>query len=133
VIWPVGAMMVLTFVLVVFYMRYQREPGLDIGSHFKKYVAVVAFGTVAYSLNLLPYVGVKRSCFAYHYMPALMYAELVTPITMDRVFGPKYMGLATKLLLVLYTAGFLYFAPWIYALPLSADEHAARRWLRRWD
>ena len=32
-----------------------------------------------------------------------------------------------------FLAGFAYFAPWVYALPLDADQHAARRWLKRWD
>ena len=129
-----GALMLLTIVLVIFYLRYAREPGLALSaSSAKKYMCVVAFGTFAYWLNLLPYLGVKRSAFAYHYMPALMYAELVAPISMDRVFGARYMGLAAKLMLVAFSAGFYYWAPWIYSLPLTAEEHAARRWYRRWD
>lgn len=112
---------------------FQREPGLYLATHFKSYFAVVAFCTITYWLNLLPYLGVKRSAFAYHYMPALMYAELLTPISMDRLFGPRFMGLATSVVLATFLAGFAYFAPWVYALPLDADQHAARRWLKRWD
>ena len=134
VIWSMAALMLLTLVLVLFYLRYAREPGLALAaSTARTYMRVVAFGTIAYWLNLLPYLGVKRSAFAYHYMPALMYAELVAPISMDRVLGPRFMATAAKLLLLAFAASFVYWAPWIYSLPLSADEHAARRWLKRWD
>ena len=48
---------------------------------------MVAFCVITYSLNLLPYIAVNRSAFCYHYMPALMYAELLSALTMDRLFG----------------------------------------------
>ena len=27
----------------------------------------------------------------------------------------------------------LYFSPWIYAIPLELDQHAKMRWLERWN
>jgi dolichyl-phosphate-mannose--protein O-mannosyl transferase len=101
-------------------------------------------------------------------MPALMYAELLAALTMDRLFGawrptargaasppcpcvsrapratvlllwlppvagPKYMPIAARLFLLTMVAGFAYFMPWIYALPLSQEAAAKRRWLPRWD
>ena len=47
----------------------------------------MAFCVLTYALNLLPYIAVNRSAFCYHYMPALMYAELLSALTMDRLFG----------------------------------------------
>ena len=67
--------------------RYKREPGLRLPHHFSAYFSVVAFCVLTYSLNLLPYIAVNRSAFCYHYMPALMYAELLSALTMDRLFG----------------------------------------------
>ena len=39
------------------------------------------------TLNLLPYFFVKRSCFIYHYMPALFYGELMTALLIDKMAG----------------------------------------------
>ena len=66
---------------------YKREHGIELATHFSHFFAVVGFCVAAYTLNLLPYLGVKRSAFIYHYMPALMYAEILAALTMDRVFG----------------------------------------------
>jgi dolichyl-phosphate-mannose--protein O-mannosyl transferase len=161
--------------------RYKREHGIELETHFSHYFCVVTFCVAAYFLNLLPYLGVKRSAFIYHYMPALMYAEILAALTMDRLFGafhvntllrggarsltrpllqqrvprlhvrdqpgtassarptawlfagPKYMPIAARLFLLTMVAGFAYFMPWIYALPLSQEAHNQRRWLKRWD
>ena len=82
---------------------------------------------------MLPYLGVKRSAFIYHYMPALMYAEILAALTMDRIFGPAYMPWASRVTIAIMVGGFAYFAPWIYALPRTPDEHASMRWFPRWD
>ena len=40
---------------------------------------------------------------------------------------------AMRLLLIAVTLVFGFFAPWTYALPLTPEAHARRRWLPRWD
>ena len=52
----------------------------------------MAFCVLTYALNLLPYIAVNRSAFCYHYMPALMYAELLSALTIDRLFGEGACG-----------------------------------------
>jgi dolichyl-phosphate-mannose--protein O-mannosyl transferase len=39
------------------------------------------------------------------------------------------------MLVVVGTAavGYLIYAPWVYAFPLTGEGHARRRWLSRWD
>ena len=43
----------------------------------------VVFCICAYLLNLAPYLQVKRSTLIYHYMPALLYAELLAARTLE--------------------------------------------------
>ena len=54
--------------------------------------------------NLLPYVLVTRSCFIYHYMPALMYGEIMTALLVDKLAGRKFMPLACKVILAVVLA-----------------------------
>ena len=44
-------------------------------------------------LNLLPYIFVNRSCFIYHYMPALFYGEIMTALFFDKVAGTWWWSL----------------------------------------
>ena len=99
VLWPMLFFLALTAVLVAAYVRYKREPGLGLDTHFSSFFSVVAFCVLTYSLNLLPYIAVNRSAFCYHYMPALMYAEVLSALTMDRLFGEREGGFGGCMLL----------------------------------
>ena len=80
-------------------------------------------------LNLAPYALIARTCFAYHYMPALVYGRLLIALLVDSFLGAG--GCAAACAAV--TAAWVYWAPWVYALPLSFEEHAARRWMEKWN
>jgi dolichyl-phosphate-mannose--protein O-mannosyl transferase len=47
-------------------------------------LAARSFAFVAWIFNLLPYVAVARSSFIYHYMPGLLYAQLLTALWIDK-------------------------------------------------
>ena len=47
--------------------------------------------------------------------------------------SPSYRKYTIPLALAVVVATFLYFAPWIYALPLSNEAIADRRWMPGWD
>ena len=53
-----------------------------------------SFAFIAWLCNLAPYILVSRSCFVYHYMPGLLYAELLTALWLDRV-SFKYVARVT--------------------------------------
>jgi dolichyl-phosphate-mannose-protein mannosyltransferase len=91
-------------------------------------LAPVTFSIFAYVLNLLPYAAIVRACFAYHYMPALIYGEIVLVLLVDRLLG----AYGNALVAALVSGTWLYFTPWIYAIPLTEQQHEARRWLPRW-
>lgn len=83
-------------------------------------------------INLLPYILVDRSAFVYHYLPGLIYAQLLSGVLTDMLpFSLRIVVLTATMVAVIAT--FFYYAPWIYCIPLTSAEHAARRWLPRWD
>jgi dolichyl-phosphate-mannose--protein O-mannosyl transferase len=88
---------------------------------------------LGYGLNLLPYLGVARSTFIYHYMPALLYAELLLARTVEHVAGRAYTPAAVKAVLLVVGLVWLHYTPWIYGFALTNDGHARRRWMPRWD
>jgi len=66
-------------------------------------------------------------------MPALVYGEIILAVALEHVVGYRNMHWATIAVVGTAAAGFLVYAPWIYAFPLTPDGHARRRWLSRWD
>ena len=41
----------------------------------------------SYFWSIFPYVFVKRSCYIYHYIPALFYGEILLALTLDKLAG----------------------------------------------
>ena len=137
VIWLVAVVVGVTILYLFAHYRCRTVRMVAKSSMFRgngPALSMIAYCLVGYFCNLLPYLSVSRSCFAYHYMPALLYGEILAGIMLERLFG-KRLGAA---LMVQYitTAVFLvfvFFAPWIYSLPLSAEGHEQRRWLKTWN
>lgn len=83
-------------------------------------------------INLLPYILVDRSAFVYHYLPGLLYAQLLTGVLVDQL--PRRLSiLVMAVFLCAVFCCYLYYVPWIYCFPITSEQHASRRWLRRWD
>jgi dolichyl-phosphate-mannose--protein O-mannosyl transferase len=100
-------------------------PALDWGA----IVAPALFCGAGWALNLVPYAAISRTCFTYHYMPALVYGHLALALVVDRVAGvagDAVVGAAAALF-------WSFLTPWIYGLPLTEEAHALRRWLPRWN
>ena len=90
------------------------------------------FCAAAYLMNVLPYLAVTRCAFVYHYMPALMYGELLVALGIE-CLPEKYRNGAAVALIAVSAAAYAFFAPWVYTTPLTPDEVQARRWLEGWD
>ena len=86
----------------------------------------------SYCLNLLPYLGVARSTFIYHSMPALIYGELLLARVVEHLAGARTPQ-AARLVLLVVGLVWLHYTPWIYGFPLTNDAHQRRRWNPRWD
>lgn len=81
--------------------------------------------------NLLPYILVDRAAFIYHYMPGLFYGQLLMAVNLD-LLPSRFRSVAAGLAMGLMLAAFIYWSPWIYAFPLTKEQHDERRWLPRW-
>jgi dolichyl-phosphate-mannose--protein O-mannosyl transferase len=87
-----------------------------------------------WAANLLPWIGVTRCLFLYHYMESLIFAILSLALVIDRwlcsPFRPRQaLGIT---LLVFILLGFIFWMPLYLGLPLSPAELQLRRWLPSW-
>jgi dolichyl-phosphate-mannose--protein O-mannosyl transferase len=92
-------------------------------------VAPVSWVVLGWLVNLVPYAAIHRTTFAYHYMPALVYGNLLIALLVDRLaglWGAVAVAAATG-------ATWLFYRPWIFGYGLTEEEHARRRWLDRWN
>jgi dolichyl-phosphate-mannose-protein mannosyltransferase len=83
----------------------------------------------AWLLNLVPFVGISRVMFLYHYFTALMWAILILAWLIDRGAWNKKTILG---MIFLAAALFAFFAPLSYGLPLSERAYNARVWFPGW-
>lgn len=134
VVWSSTACVVIFLVLVSFKARYR---GAAKNWGFNKEFMEHAMGTslflfFGWLVNLLPYILVDRSAFVYHYLPGLLYAQMLSGMLID--FLPRKISVLTMtLLLAAIFATYLYYVPWTYCFPITSEQHAERRWLPRWD
>ncbi|KAK4524769.1 hypothetical protein GAYE_SCF05G2672 [Galdieria yellowstonensis] len=118
------------FFCLIFYSRYRYLMVND--AELARLVSKGVFLLSAYSLNLFPYIAVDRSAFLYHYIPGLLYAQLLTALMIDS-FPKQGQKWVVLILVILEFAAFIYWAPWIYCIPLSTAQHQKRRLLPRWN
>lgn len=87
------------------------------------------FLATAFLVNLLPFVGIKRAMFLYHYMPALIFAILGLVYLIDQYENKKKIFIV---LVLLSAASFVFFSPLTYGLKLSDKAFNARMWMNSW-
>jgi len=82
-----------------------------------------------YFLNLLPFIGIKRVMFLYHYLTGLIFAILILVYLIEKQEHSRkiFIGLA-----IASAVAFVYFAPLTYGLPLNSKAYEARVWLPSW-
>lgn len=131
VFWSVLAALGIAVLVLTYYGRYRRafHPASDVHAFAKQAV----FCIVAYWMNLAPYLGVARSTFLYHYMPALVYGQILTSRVIEVCVPTRWHYTVQATLLLVVVAVYLHFAAWIYGLPLTQDAHDRRRWMPRWN
>jgi dolichyl-phosphate-mannose-protein mannosyltransferase len=95
----------------------------------KKLDHTVAILSGAWLLNILPFIGISRVMFLYHYFTALIWAVLLLAYLADR---QRWSNKSILWIILLAAAAFLFFAPLTYGLPLSEGSYNARAWLPSW-
>lgn len=93
----------------------------------KNYLPLILIG--AYFLNILPFIGVKRVMFLYHYFSALIFGIMILAYLAESSPQSKKIMIAIAILSFL---SFIFFSPLSYGLPLSPDWYEAHVWLKSW-
>jgi len=73
---------------------------------------------MAYLANLLPFLGIKRVSFLYHYLPAALYAILLLSFWLTRQWSKNEKIFWAAMFLIL--AGFIFMAPLSYGWQVPA-------------
>lgn len=123
--------LIAVFFAVFFYsIRYRKA--VVVTDPFRAHLrrgAVLFFGWVG---SMLPTMVVYRSGPLYQYLPGLFFAQALGACGFDLI-PPKMRPAAAAVMITAMMAAFVFWAPWVYATPLTMQEHAARRLLPRWD
>jgi dolichyl-phosphate-mannose--protein O-mannosyl transferase len=136
VCWFCAACVAIMATAGLFTTRYRRG-GFGIfcgktGAARQKALSTCLFLMSGWLVNLLPYILVDRSAFVYHYLPGLLYAQLLGGVMVDQL--PRRIGIVSMATTVCAAVGgFCFFAPWTYCVPLTSEQHAQMRWFGRWD
>lgn len=129
------AFCVAVMLAIVLYMTRYRDfvfGKSQVGRHRRNVTSSCLFLVCGWLFNLLPYILVDRSAFVYHYLPGLLYAQLLSGFMIDQL--PRPLGVISVVVsLSACIASFFYFAPWTYCFALTSEEHASMRWMGRWD
>jgi len=125
--------------VVIVAVGWMRRPEL-----FARHRWAMALLGVAWAANFLPFAGIVRPMFLYHYFFAFMFCIAAVSIGLgllagwmtdgEKVWQFPSLGSAALYwgILAAALAGFLFFAPISYGLPLSDSGLSARIWLASW-
>jgi len=95
---------------------------------FKKKIPLILLG--GWLVNYLPFIGIGRVMFLYHYFAALIFAILILVYMIDQSHNRRNIFIG---LLIAAGAAFLYFAPLTYGFPLETHAFQNRMWLSSWQ
>ncbi len=82
-----------------------------------------------YLINLLPFIGIKRVMFLYHYMTGLVIAIIALAYLLNQAKNKKRIAL---IFVFISTILFIFFAPLSYGLPLTNEAYDLRTWFSSW-
>jgi dolichyl-phosphate-mannose--protein O-mannosyl transferase len=87
-----------------------------------------------YAANFLPWAGVSRCTFLYHYMGAALFSGLALAWLVDRwrQAPQKSLQVASLTILCVSAIGFIVWSPFFFGLPLSPQLWQLRIWLSSW-
>jgi dolichyl-phosphate-mannose-protein mannosyltransferase len=102
-------------------------------------IMALVLAVVAYFINLLPFIGVPRVMFLYHYFFSWFYCLIFTVMLWNDLSGINDKHQPTRRqwyilggVAVVMLLGFLYFSPLTYGTPLTQTGIQAHMWLRTW-
>ncbi len=84
---------------------------------------------LGYLANMLPFIGMSRDMFLYHYLPGFVFAILAIGLLLDRAERKHIIG---GILLAASVCGFVYIAPFSYGLTLAQGAADRMLWVDGW-
>src|SRR6185369_6764277 len=82
-----------------------------------------------YVVNMLPFIGISRAMFLYHYMIGYVFSLLALVYLIDQIPDiknrPWFKSKTTvfAVVIIIGTISFLYFAPLTYGTPLTTQAY----------
>ncbi len=133
VVWWGTLLAILSGLVYVWTTRIKLRPAT-------KLALVVAGG--AYLMNFLPFVGVPRVMFLYHYFFSFIFSVIFAvmlwnDLTTSRSDPQKQLATSTSrriygAVLMAILLGFVYFAPLSYGIPMNPHQLQMHMWLPSW-
>jgi dolichyl-phosphate-mannose--protein O-mannosyl transferase len=102
---------------------FYKFKGVNIESPFP-FIIIAAF-----LLNLLPFIGISRAMFLYHYLIGLILAILALAYIIDKIKFNKQIGIA---MIAIAVISFVFFAPLSYGTSLTEKNYSLRAWFSSW-
>ncbi|MBE9032664.1 dolichyl-phosphate-mannose--protein O-mannosyl transferase, partial [filamentous cyanobacterium LEGE 11480] len=93
---------------------------------------IATYVLVNYLGNLLPWTGVTRCIFLYHYMGASIFSMIALAWWCDRAWRYPTFRLWVTFLGILIVGAFIFWLPVYLGLPLSSAEYQTRMWSKAW-
>ncbi|MDF5721370.1 MAG: phospholipid carrier-dependent glycosyltransferase [Rhizonema sp. PD37] len=131
----VAALLFLLGMLVwQFLIPLARRKSVSVATAFSTDMWIIVYILVNYVANLLPWVGVNRCIFIYHYMTGVVFAFLAIAWLVDRwLFSYRKELRAISVTITFLILGSLVFWMPIYlGLPLTSDGYRLRMWFNSW-
>ena len=121
--WPASAA-ALTAMLLLVIPRWRKYLGAAVPA-----IGLLLFG---YLINWLPFAGIARVMFLYHYLFAFVFSVMILAILISRLTPDNRRRWAAVSLIAAVVAGFIFFSPITYGWALSPTQLHSHIWLPRW-
>lgn len=112
----------LSIVKIIFFKKIKTNPDT---------FAILAFLTIGYLVNLLPFALIGRVMFLYHYEAALIISIISLGFLADSL-QPKVKYSLISLILIVTIWSFIHWSPITYGYPISNDALKSLMWLSSW-
>ncbi len=119
--------------IAIIYTLLDLLPGLQNIRKLREFFSTRKLSVIlstAYLINLLPFVGISRAMFLYHYMIDLVIAIIALGYIIDQFPARRKIALGV---IVLAMASFIFFAPLSYGTALSDHAFKLHIWFPSWE
>mmetsp|Transcript_20912 Transcript_20912/g.34463 ORF Transcript_20912/g.34463 Transcript_20912/m.34463 type:complete len:584 (-) Transcript_20912:302-2053(-) len=124
-IYPIAAVSSILYMIQIYLTDESSTKSKGVTERLRSFLFLGTVTYVTYVGNMLPYIGVARSTYAYHYFPALFCAIILTALTIEYVLyaSPYYKTLVAFAFVAAGAYVYSIIMPEIYGDPISADRH----------